>query len=116
MKIGVFLNYVGLGSNLLHLSYCHQIAKKYGSITIITLCENLKMVLEDDPLIENVIFIEGKKYRRLLDIIELSRKLKVNSFNKLYIFYPSIRTYLAAKLANIKEVYSYPFLKKKNCT
>ena len=113
MKIGVFLNYVGLGSNLLHLSYCHQIAKKYGSITIITLCENLKMVLEDDPLIEDVIFIEGKKYRRLLDIIELSRKLKVNSFNKLYIFYPSIRTYLAAKLANIKEVYSYPFLKKK---
>ncbi len=113
MKIGVFLNYVGLGSNLLHLCYCHEIAKKYGPITIITLCENLKMALEDDPLIKNVIFIEGKKYRRLIDLIELSKKLKINSFNKLYIFYPSIRTYLAAKLANIKEVYSYSFFKKK---
>tara|TARA_B100000945_G_scaffold167131_1_gene133968 strand:+ start:716 stop:1657 length:942 start_codon:yes stop_codon:yes gene_type:complete len=113
MKTGVFLNYIGLGSNLLHLSYCHQIAKKYGPVTIITLCENLRMVLEDDPLIENVIFIEGKKYRRLIDIIKLSKILKAHSFNKLYIFYPSVRTYLAAKLGGIKEVYSYSFLKKK---
>ena len=113
MKTGVFLNYIGLGSNLLHLSYCHQIAKKYGPVTIITLCENLRMVLEDDPLIENVIFIEGKKYRRLIDIIKLSKILKAHSFNKLYIFYPSVRTYLAAKLGSIKEVYSYSFLKKK---
>ena len=80
MKTGVFLNYIGLGSNLLHLSYCHQIAKKYGPVTIITLCENLRMVLEDDPLIENVIFIEGKKYRRLIDIIKLSKILKTYSF------------------------------------
>ena len=114
MKTGVFLNYIGLGSNLLHLSYCHQIAKKYGPVTIITLCENLRMALEDDPLIENVIFIEGKKYRRLLDIIKLSKILKAHSFNKLYIFYPSIRNYLAAKLGSIKEVYSYSFFKKKN--
>ena len=114
MKTGVFLNYIGLGSNLLHLSYCHQLAKKYGPVTIITLCENLRMALEDDPLIENVIFIEGKKYRRLIDIIKLSKILKAHSFSKLYIFYPSIRTYLAAKLGNIKEVYSYSFLKKKN--
>ena len=59
MKTGVFLNYIGLGSNLLHLSYCHQLAKKYGPVTIITLCKNLRMVLEDDPLIENVIFIDN---------------------------------------------------------
>ena len=37
MRIGVFLNYIGLGTNLLHLSYCHEIAKKFGPITIITL-------------------------------------------------------------------------------
>ena len=27
MKIGIYLNYIGLGANLLHLSYCHEIAK-----------------------------------------------------------------------------------------
>ena len=84
MKIGVFLNYVGLGSNLLHLSYCHEIAKKYGPITIITLCENLKMVLEDDPLIENVIFIEGKKYRRLIDLIEFFHLLKLTVIDQYF--------------------------------
>ncbi len=28
MKTGIYLSYIGLGANLLHLSYCHQIAKK----------------------------------------------------------------------------------------
>ena len=113
MKIGIFLNYVGLGANLLHLSYCHQIANRHGPVIIITLCKNLKMALEDDPLIKDVVVIDGKNYKRTLDIFKLSKKLKTNSFEKLYIFYPSLRTYLAAKLANIKEVYSYSFLKKK---
>ena len=48
MNVGIFLNYIGLGSNLLHLSYCHEIAKKYGPVTIITLCKNLDQALEDD--------------------------------------------------------------------
>ena len=30
MKTGIFLSYKGLGANLLHLSYCHEIAKKFG--------------------------------------------------------------------------------------
>jgi len=35
MKIGIFLSYIGLGSNLLHLTYCHQIAKKYGPVSLL---------------------------------------------------------------------------------
>ena len=54
----------------------------------------------------------GSLYRSIF----LSKILKAHSFNKLYIFYPSVRTYLAAKLAGIKEVYSYSFLKKKKIT
>ena len=42
MKTGIYLSYAGLGANLLHLAYCHQIARKYGPVTIITLCKNLK--------------------------------------------------------------------------
>ena len=30
MKTGILLSYKGIGSNLLHLSYCHEIAKKKG--------------------------------------------------------------------------------------
>ena len=64
MKICVYLSYVGLGTNLLHLSYCHQIAKKYGPVSIITICKNLELALEDDPLIKEVIYLE-KYYKKL---------------------------------------------------
>ena len=55
MKTGIYLSYKGLGANLLHLSYCHQIANKYGPVTIITQCEKLKEALNDDPLINDII-------------------------------------------------------------
>ena len=58
MNVGIYLNYIGLGSNLLHLSYCHEIAKKYGPVTIITLCKNLDQALEDDPNIKSVVLID----------------------------------------------------------
>ena len=73
MKIGIFLSYVGLGSNLLHLTYCHQIAKKYGPVSVITLCKNLEQVIGDDPLIKEVIYIE-KYYKKFSDIFKLSKK------------------------------------------
>jgi len=59
MKTGIFLSYKGLGANLLHLSYCHEIAKKFGPITLITLNPKLKEVLSDDPNIKEIIFIEN---------------------------------------------------------
>ena len=60
MNTAVYLNYVGLGSNLLHLAYCHQIADKYGPITIITLCEVLHQALDDDPKIKEIITLDQK--------------------------------------------------------
>ena len=111
MNVGIFLNYIGLGSNLLHLSYCHEIAKKYGPVTIITLCGNLNQALEDDPNIKKVVLI--KKNKKITDIPNLSKNLKNLSLNKIFIFYPSARLFLAAKLAGIKNIYNYPFFKKK---
>lgn len=113
MKIGIFLSYVGLGSNLLHLTYCHQIAKKYGPVTVVTLCKNLEQAIGEDPLIKEVICID-KYFKKFSDILKLSKLLRNFNFHTLYIFYPSIRIFLASKLAGIKKVYSYRFFKKKN--
>ena len=113
MKTGIYLSYVGLGANLLHLSYCHQIAKKYGPVTIITLCRNLKEALTDDPLIKEVYYLD-KYQKKFVDIFRLSRVLKKFSFQNLLIFYPSLRIHIAAKIAGIKDIYSYKFFKKKN--
>ena len=115
MKVGIYLSYVGLGANLLHLSYCHQIAKKYGPVTIITLCKNLKETLADDPLIKNVYYLNNY-HKKIFDILKLSNILKEFSFESLLIYYPSLRIYLAAKIAGIKKIKSYNFLKKKKFT
>ena len=113
MKVGIFLSYKGLGANLLHLAYCHEIAKKYGPISLVTICKNLKEVLEDDPLIKEVIYIE-KYYKKFSDVFRLSNTFKSYNFNYFYIFYPSIRFLLASKLAGIKNIYTYKLFKKKN--
>ena len=113
MKTAVLLSYTGLGSNLLHLSYCHQIAKKFGPITIITLCENLDQALSKDPNVKEVVYL-NKYYKKFTDIFNLSHFLKDLKIDNIFIFYPSIRFYIASKIAKIKNVKSYPLLNKKN--
>ena len=113
MKTGIFLSYIGLGSNLLHLTYCHEIAKKYGPITLMTTCSNVKQALEDDPLIEEIIYIK-EHYKRFIDIIKLSKFWSQYKFDNFFIFYPSARYYIAAKIAGFKNIKAYPFFKKKN--
>ena len=113
MKTGIYLSYIGLGANLLHLSYCHQIAKKHGPVTIITLCKNLKEALADDPLIENVYYLD-KYHKKLLDIFNLSKILKQFHFQNLLIYYPSLRLHFAAKIAGIDNIWSYKSTNKKN--
>ena len=115
MKTGIYLSYIGLGANLLHLSYCHQIAKKHGPVTIITLCKNLKEALADDPLIERVYYLD-KYQKKFFDIFKLSKILKEFNFQNLLIFYPSLRINLAAKIAGIRNIWSYKFFKKKKFT
>ncbi|MDB9718759.1 lipopolysaccharide heptosyltransferase family protein [Candidatus Pelagibacter sp.] len=112
MKTCVYLSYKGLGANLLHLAYCHEIAKKFGPITILTLCKNLKETLKDDPLIENVIFID-RYHKRFIDILKLRKFFNSFNFNQIFIFYPSLRIYLASILSNIKNVFCYPIFKKE---
>ena len=113
MKTGIFLSYKGLGANLLHLSYCHQIAKKFGPITLITLNPKLHEVLFDDPNIKEIIYLNDY-HKKLLDIIKLSSFLKQLNLDNLFIFYPSLRYFFSAKIAGIKKIYNYPLFRKKN--
>tara|TARA_E500000178_G_C17008659_1_gene749449 strand:+ start:1237 stop:2163 length:927 start_codon:yes stop_codon:yes gene_type:complete len=113
MKTGIFLSYIGLGANLLHLSYCHEVAKKFGPVTVITLCSNLDKVLKDDPSIKEVIYLD-RYHKKFFDILNLSNFLKKFNFDAIFIFYPSFRHYLASKIAGIKNIYHYPLLTKKN--
>ncbi len=112
MNTCVYLGYKGLGANLLHLAYCHEISKKFGPVTIITLCKNLENALKDDPQIKKVYFLE-KYHKKFFDIFKLSKVLKKFKFDQIFIYYPSIRIYFASKLAGIKKIFHYPFKKKR---
>ena len=113
MKTGIFLSYKGLGANLLHLSYCHEIAKKFGPITLITLNSKLEEVLIDDPHFNEIIYLDDF-HKKFFDIFKLASFLKNLDLNNLYIFYPSLRFFLSAKIAGIKKIYKYPFFSKRN--
>jgi ADP-heptose:LPS heptosyltransferase len=113
MKTGILLSYKGLGANLLHLSYCHQIAKKFGPITLITLNPKLKEVIKDDPNIKEIIYLDDF-HKKFLDIFKLSSFFKNLSLDNIFIFYPSLRYFLSAKLAGIRKIHNYPLFNKKN--
>ena len=113
MKTAILLSYKGIGANLLHLAYCHEIAKKYGPVSIITICPKLGEILKYDPLIKEVIYL-NKYQKKLIDILNLSKFLKNLELTNIFIFYPSLRYYLSSKIAGIKNINCYPFFKKKN--
>ena len=75
MKTGIFLSYKGLGANLLHLSYCHEIAKKFGPVTLITLNPKLNQVLSDDPNFDGVIYLD-EFHKKFKDVLKLSKFFK----------------------------------------
>ena len=67
MKTGIFLSYKGLGANLLHLSYCHEISKRFGPITLITLNPKLKELLTNDPSFREIIHL-NEFHKKFTDI------------------------------------------------
>ena len=112
MKTGIFLSYKGLGANLLHLSYCHEISKRFGPITLITLNPKLKELLTNDPSFREIIYL-NEFHKKFTDIYKLSIFLKKLHLENFFIFYPSLRYFLSSKIAGIKNIYNYPLFKKK---
>ena len=66
-----------------------------------------------DPLVKKVTYVD-KYTKTIFDIPSLSKEFKKCNFENFFIFYPSIRLFLAAKLAGIKNIFTYPLLRKKN--
>ena len=62
MSTGVLLSYSGIGSNLLHLPYIHEVARKDGPIELITFSEKIPFILKSDPSLKNISYIN--KYNK----------------------------------------------------
>src|SRR5210317_1173317 len=103
MKTAIFLSYKGLGSNLLHLSYCHQISKKFGPLKLITLNNKINQILKFDHHFDEVICLD-RYYKKTKDI-----------FNLASFFKKSKNIILLKKLEVLKKKIIIHYLKKKNC-
>jgi ADP-heptose:LPS heptosyltransferase len=113
MKTAIFLSYKGLGSNLLHLSYCHQISKKFGPLKLITLNNKINQILKFDHHFDEVIYLDNY-YKKTTDIFKLAGFFNKLKLDQIFIFYPSARYFLASKIAGIKKIHHYPlFIKNK---
>ncbi|MDA9150232.1 lipopolysaccharide heptosyltransferase family protein [Candidatus Pelagibacter sp.] len=111
MKTAIFLSYKGLGSNLLHLSYCHQISKKFGPLKLITLNNKINQILKFDHHFDEVIYLNSY-YKKTADIFKLAGFFKKLKLDQIFIFYPSARYFLASKIAGIKKIHHYPLFRK----
>lgn len=119
MKILAIQNRKGIGDMIIFLPFIEAIAKKHQSPISILVKENSKAeeYLLKNKYIENIILLErnGKngKHDGILGSYKLIKNLKKHKFKKVYIFNSSLRYYLVAKMAGIKNIYQYPLFAKK---
>ena len=122
MKILVVQNKMGIGDMVIYLPFIDAISKKFNTPVSILVKQSSKtdQFLRDNKNIEKIIILEqgnnlkGARHQGFGGFINLAKELREHNFDKIFIFNSSLRFYLVAKFAGIKNIYQYPLLTKKN--
>ena len=122
MKILVVQNKMGIGDMVIYLPFIDAISKKFNTPLSILAKQSSKaeQFLRDNKNIEKIIILEqgnnlkGARHQGFGGFINLAKELREHNFDKIFIFNSSLRFYLVAKFAGIKNIYQYPLLTKKN--
>ena len=121
MKILVVQNRMGIGDTVIFLPFVQAISKKFNTPISLLVKESSKadQYLKNTSYLDKIIFLErndkkNERHNGIMGSIRLAQDLKKYEFNKIFIFNSSLRFYLIAKLANIKNIYQYPLFKKNN--
>ena len=122
MKILAVQNRMGIGDMVIFLPYIEAISKKFEIPISILVKENSKAIqfLGDNKNIDQIIILDrdnknkNGRHDGIFGSINLIKDLKKNNFDKIFIFNSSMRFNIIAKIAQIKKIYQYPLLKKKN--
>ena len=104
----------GIGDMCVFLSSIHEIIKKEKkNFTLLTKKRTrAKNFLQEDTFINEVIYIEDLKKSEFFGNINILNFLKQNQFNKVFIMHYGIKYYLLCKLAKVKKIFHYNFIKK----
>jgi len=122
MKILVVQNKMGIGDMIIYLPFIDAISKKFNTPVSILAKQSSKaeQFLKDNKNIEKIIILEqgnklkGAKHQGFSGFINLVKKLREHNFDKIFIFNSSLRFYLVARFAGIKNIHQYPLFTKKN--
>jgi len=122
MKILVVQNKMGIGDMIIYLPFIDAISKKFNTPVSILAKQSSKaeQFLKDNKNIEKIIILEqGNKLKRakhqgFSGFINLAKELREHNFDKIFIFNSSLRFYLVARFAGIKNIHQYPLFTKKN--
>ena len=121
MKVLVIQPKIGMGDMIIYLPYIHAISKKY-KVPVSLLVKNnsrASELLSNDENIGEIISLDrAKNYNGSHDGItgffNLSKAIKLKKFDKVFIFSSSLRYFLIAKMAGIKNISQYPLFRKKD--
>ena len=122
MKILVVQNKMGIGDMIIYLPFIEAISKKFNTQVSILAKKSSKaeQFLKDNKNIKKIIILEqgnklkGAKHQGLTGFVKLTKELKEYNFDKIFIFNSSLRFYLVARFAGIKNIHQYPLFTKKN--
>ena len=125
MKTAVIHSYNGMGDLIWHLPYIHAVAKQTKEKRVILFSKkttNAHELLSADPYIEKIINLDDSRgiFTNLFSFFKISKSLKENNIEKIWIFHESIKYALASISAGINERLGYEyglqkfFLSKKN--
>ena len=122
MKILVVQNKMGIGDMVIYLPFIAAISKKFNTSVSILAKQSSKaeQFLMDNKNIEKIIILErgnnlkGARHQGFNGFIKLIKELREHNFDKIFIFNSSLRFYLIAKFAGIKNIHQYSLFAKKN--
>lgn len=122
MKILVVQNKMGIGDMVIYLPFIAAISKKFNTPVSILAKQSSKaeQFLMDNKNIEKIIILErgnnlkGARHQGFNGFIKLIKELREHNFDKIFIFNSSLRFYLIAKFAGIKNIHQYSLFTKKN--
>ena len=121
MKILVVQNKMGIGDMIIYLPFIYAISKKFNTPVSILVKQSSKteQFLRDNKNIKKIIILEQSnklkkaKHKGFSGFMKLAKELREHNFDKIFIFNSSLRFYLVAKFAGIKNIYQYPLFTKK---
>ncbi len=121
MKVLVIQPKIGMGDMVIYLPYIHAISKQCNKSISLMVKENSRAqeLLADDEHVNEIILLDRNDSKNgihdgITGFVRLVKLIKSKKFDKIFIFNSSLRYFLIAKFAGVKNIAQYPLFRSKD--